>query len=616
VVWTGRRYLVAFATSRGASVIAVDEGGNVEPQYEVVHGDDSLRTLALATNGDNALLVTNLGGALIDGSGKKLRDIVVSGLLIDVASDGHDYMVVTALPSGVESHRVTTAGDIAPPQFVTADVSTGVAIGFGRDRYLVAWTTEDLRLLTAQLGIDGVLGPPHNAATFTSTAINVVQPRVVWRTDEFLALVGSGPLGAPQRYAVRVAEDGTPLELPSDAFADDLQPPDAAAAADGTALVATANPLAGFVLPPHMAHTLAPRPLANALLLQDGVAVASVGGDPLIAWREGTAIYLRRGSRPSVAVGTLDSAGPVGVAADGGTVWVWWLDHGSIVVRRYTEQMQPVDPAPVVAAPSSYVASGAAGGGKLLLTWPVPRALSFDYDLRCLLLEREGPVNAAPFTLASAPFAVHDPAVVWTGNDFVVGWAQSLGLYLDGLAPPGDDIDLAHVSTSGVAGVPLTIAYRQATTTNVQIAARGTELAVAWRYFGWIPSPFAGILGCVIHAGLPTPVTRWAEGAAVGELAGLIARRDDYLLVWSDAASGGSGEFQIAHRLIASDATADEIVTLPSFRSPTPVALRAGSIGTAPFLAYNRPSLEMPFGGAVRLFIRLQDQSLRRRAAR
>jgi hypothetical protein len=559
VIWNGRRYLVVLTTQSSqelVSIIAVDEDGRVAPAQDLIRTNRNPGNIALATNGDSTLLVTeHLGAVLIDASGRKIRDVDVPGPSFDAASDGHDYMIVTASRFGVVSRLVSAAGDVASPQPITTDDSSFAAIGFGHDRYLVAWTT-NMTLRAAPLGTDGSLGAGHVVATSTPPATYLARPHLIWRSGEYLAIAGSSGIGPVQYYTVRLASDGTPLELPSETFSNDWQPPDAAAATDGTALVTTTNPLAAFVLAPHVARSLTAHPIAIAPPSQYDTAVASIGSDPLIAWREGLTIHLRRGNGP------------------------------------------PSWP------------SGAAGKGKLLLLTSGTNS----GDLSGLLCDRAGEMMPVPFTLASATFDIHDLAAVWTGSDFVVGWLQSLGPWIDGgLPPPSDDIHLAHVSASGAVGVPVTIAYGQAAG-NLKVAALGADLAVAWQYYGWSPGTFGGILGCVVQSGLPATVHRWAEAATFPTLAGLVARRDNYLLVWSEMAS--NVELGIAHRLIDRYGNTDEIARLPQFPRFSSLALFAGSIGTSPFLIYNRPVEETPFNGAPRLYIRLADPSLRLRTVR
>jgi hypothetical protein len=358
-----------------------------------------------------------------------------------------------------------------------------------------------------------------------------------------------------------------------------------------------------------------PATTRDSLGSQTDVAVASAGGDPIIAWREGAAIRARRGTGQEITVATtIFTYGPVGLAADNETVWMWWLDRGSVFVRRYHADLQPIDPAPLAAAATQSMPAAAAGSGKLLLTWS---AYAYpDADLVCLVLDNDGPLNATPFPLAPALNTDHDPAVVWTGSDFVVAWAHQL--YADfrdgGLPPVEDDIRIAHVTTSGGQSPPVTIPYDHAAA-NVRIAARAADLAVAWEYVGWSPGAFGGISGSIIRAGVPSAVQRWVDATNLSSLGDLVARRDDYLIVWREAAS--NTEWRFAHRLIDRDGVPDAVTTF----SPMPqwsslAVIRAGAFGTIPFLVYSRAVDDAPFNGALRLFVRLPDLAPRLRTVR
>jgi len=642
VAWNGRHYVVVIQNSSAeiASLTITTDGQMsgalpVLPQYSPPAIDFVAQydvPAGAASNGDTTLVVTSFGRAvLLDQGGRPQREVALDwpanwSVSPVVASDGRDYLVIGALPSvppQLVVRRISANGEVTEKRATNDAANWGASHAFGRDRYLLVWPLYR-GLQGVMLERDGtVAGGVLNLATFPDGG-EVISPRAVWRGDEFIVVFGRRTnSGAFDGHALHVSADGVPqgpaavFGATGDFQARDSQATDAASIDDGRTLAAfipgASQPLSAVLIAGRASATAA-FIVARSAHVQEDVAIAPASTMPLVVWTEiipgtGRVVRVAHGDA-SATVGILKgytgfSTAPVGsryigVAADSGVVWVWWVDAGQLYVRRLTDALQPIDPAPMKLAfvPSGDVAA-AAGGGKLLIAWTVneiPLANPYASDIQGSLVDGTAAPPGEPLTLAGDTFHDQLPSVTWDGSAFVLAWIHTAGP-----VPSDEEIRVTRISTGGVASGRQTVATRPFGIDQLRVAAGSAgATAVAWREAGTF-----GVFAAVSNGG---GVRTIADSTL--EVAGLLARAGGYLLVAGGNQAGRIDLYRLAADASLIDSTS---LALEEWSVGTP---RAGLVGSLVVLAYARRSNLGDADGVPRAFLRWEASAPRRRTVR
>lgn len=449
VIWSGSAFLIAYLHEGMVTVRALSPEGGLGAPIEVFgsYVSPEVYRMRMATNGDSVLLVTSDATAAILGpDGHERRQISLPWLFaqrgLGVAAAGSTYLVVAGTHDGsLKTQIVTADGDFGASHVLSNVESYGADVASDGERFLLAWASG------GNLYAQFVTG--EGAPVEPQIALTTVEPvyfyshtvtRLVRRGDEYLLVYRTwdgapfdtmrlgnegqnrGPLltGFVGGIVDVVTRDGRGAVLGS----DDTYVLSAAFFDSGTpAELRNRTPVA-----------ISGKQQAQVRLarLEDGIAAAWV-----VVQRD-AAVMLSRGpgSNP-----VLVAAGPgwlIDVVVESGAIWVLWIDEEEeVYVRRFTPRLEAIDPQPVRFAESSNWAgdfSAAAGGGAVIVVHN-GRPGPFGH-------EPEGPhigahilrgtttgIETTEAGIASVDGFDRLPGVAWTGDAFLVAWANATDYY-------------------------------------------------------------------------------------------------------------------------------------------------------------------------------------------
>ena len=166
-------------------------------------------------------------GVALDGAGIPLMDLLPGTETIDVhdpvvAAGGEGFLVVTQAAGQIRGVRVSKAGEVLDPggfAIATVDGETsGPALAFDGERYLVAWTrlrprpTDVGGVYWARIDPDGTVLDPEGVRGFDTRSIES-QAGVSFDGTNYLVSWGDDPeIGSRGVYAARVRTDGTAID--------------------------------------------------------------------------------------------------------------------------------------------------------------------------------------------------------------------------------------------------------------------------------------------------------------------------------------------------------------------------------------------------------------------
>ncbi len=447
VIWTGRAYVVAWATREAVNVAMIERDGTVSQRRFLTAGVAFARP-ALATNGNTIGVATTEGRLFILDltlDVRATRNIASAARMensVSVAAREGQYLIACINAAGVTTRTVTDSGVVSTPNQI--EESTGaymVSAASDGSAYLVLWSTQ----------VDGLRGQRisaenqevGNAVTLVNGAGGNPVPRaespsVVWRDGEYLAVYYfGGAFGQDQQLiALRISAAGAVIG-PAMPFgkARGIERPNLAAKNDGRGAVIwidTARRVrVGLFDDVSLASGLAIHKevsAASAAREQSHPAIVAVERTAVTAWSERAVgvqqiRIARLGGQPMVVADALPEF--LDVVYDGDTVSVIWTtkDSGELFVRRYTRALGAIDAQPyrVSLGAHAIVEAAAAGNGVIAFTW---RYRSSNELLLTRLTPSGNTLAAASLRLNSAVAnaADRDSVLVWDGSEFVAFW--------------------------------------------------------------------------------------------------------------------------------------------------------------------------------------------------
>ncbi len=450
VIWSGSAFLVAYLQEGMVTVRALWPDGVLGAPIEVFGNYvlSEVYRMRMATNGDSVLLVTSDATAAILGpDGHERRQISFPWLFaqrgLGVAAAGSTYLVAVGTHDGLLKTQIVTAdGDFGASHVLLSNVeSYGAEVASDGERFLVAWARGNLY---AQF-VTGEGAPVEPQIALTAVApvyfYSHTATRLVRRGDEYLLVYrtwGGAPFdtmrlgnGGEKRGPLLTGFQGEIVDIVTD---------------DGRGAILgsdDANVLSAAFFDTGTPAELRNRtPVAISGKQQAQVRLARLGDGIAAAWvveQRDAAVLLSRGpgSNP-----VLVAAGPgrlIDVVVESGAIWVLWIDEeeDEVYARRFTPQLEAIDPQAVLFASSSNWAGdlSAAGGGGAVVVVHNGRPGPFG-------LEPEGPhigahilrgtatgIDTTEVGVASVDGFDRLPAIGWTGDAFLVAWANATGYY-------------------------------------------------------------------------------------------------------------------------------------------------------------------------------------------
>lgn len=474
VVWNGSAFLLTYL--QDATVMArtlTPEGILGEPHALFTTGSPASQfRMRMATNGDSALLVTSdHNGILLDPDGRKRREIDFGWKLSQfaVGASGSTYLVASPrFNLELKTQIVTAGGELGATQVLMDTVRNGVDVSGDGERFLVAWARGNLyaQFLTregAKIDTPIMLTdvPNVNASSHFLT-------RAIRRGDEYVLLYQTSSL--QPSGTLRLGNDGSvrgPFLANPNAHLGDI----VATSTNGAVLASDGQALnAAFFDAGAPAPLRDVTPVSLAGKQQGQVQLARLGSGLAVAWRTDADVpqlSLSRGPGSTPVTVVEDYATLVDAVADDGTVWVFWTaeEQSKLFTRRFTETLEAIDAEPVFVLNVSDSELAVAAGGGVAVVVRTRSQGPYDSEPEGAHVEAHilhgmtTGVTATNVAIASLPGADRVPAIAWTGEDFLIAWAnpepQSMPLrtiatddVYTGIQPD-DRILAVHLTTAG-----------------------------------------------------------------------------------------------------------------------------------------------------------------------
>lgn len=450
VIWSGSAFLIAYLQEGMVTVRALSPEGVLGVPIEVFgsYVSPEVYRMRMGTNGDSVLLVTSDATAAILGpEGHERRQISFPWLFaqrgLSVAAAGSTYLVAVGTHEGfVRTQIVTADGDLGASHVLMSSVHWyGVEVAGDGERFLVAWTRGNVyaQFVTG----DGAPVEPQIALTTVEPAYfySHTVTRLVRRGEEYLLVYRTWG-GAPYD-TMRLGNAGEkrgPLLTGFQGEVVDVVTDDGRGAVIGSD---DANVLSAAFFDGGAPAELRNRtPVAISGKQQAQVRLARMDDGLAAAWvveQRDAAVMLSRGPGSSPVIVAVGRARLIDVVFESSAIWVLWIDEeeDDVYVRRFTSRLEAIDPQPVRFATSANWAgdvSAAAGGGAVVVVHngrPGPFGL-----------EPEGPhigahilrgipigIDTTEVGVASVDGLDRLPAVAWTGDAFLVAWANATDYY-------------------------------------------------------------------------------------------------------------------------------------------------------------------------------------------
>ena len=490
VIWSGQTFLIAYLQEGMVTVRALSPEGILGEPIEVFGNYvlPEVYRMRMATNGDSVLLVTSdATAALLGLDGHERRQISFPWLFaqrgVGVAAAGSTYLVAVGTQHGsLRTQIVTAEGDFGASAVLMSDTEEyGAEVASDGERFLVAWGRGNLyaQFVTGE----GVPVEPQMMLTAVEPAYfySHTVTRLVRRGDEYLLAYRTWD-GAPFD-TMRLGNDGENRGPLLTGF-------------DGEILDVVVHEGRGAILGTDPAHVLSaaffdggtPAALRNRTAVsvsgkqQAQLRFARLDDGIAAAWaveQRDPALMLSRGPGSNPVLVATGRPTLIDVVVESGAIWVLWIgEDDKLYARRFTPQLEAIDPQPVPFAESVGWAgdtSAAAGGGVVVV---VHNGAQGPFGL-----EPEGPHIGAHIlrgsasgihTTAAAVASVDGydrlPAISWTGDAFLVAWANATGYYAPLRAIRTDDVSSPYKPDDRILAVRMTAAGELLDASPVEVA--------------------------------------------------------------------------------------------------------------------------------------------------
>jgi hypothetical protein len=622
----GRDTILASATCGGLDLMRIGEDKRISaPTHIDTSHSGCIYYPSLATNGETILLVYAGTGVLLDLNLRVIKafNFDPSASMATVASNGHDYVAVTAPRSTfARSTHIDRNGAIVSAQdIVFPRVVESLAIASSGNDFLAIAGGEVLGV--QRLNVDGFPIDAGRAIEPESPPRGVMRPSIVWSGTDYITSYMRQTASLPEVMVLRLtpAADLAAQRTVSSSY----DPGTNIAIRAGSAIVVWAAPraTAEIVSPQTLAPIGSPHPLSFSATTQFTPKLVNVGSSLAAVWLERT---FEQASLKAMIVGAPASEKTLisgllprdySVAFDGTNLVVLWQADitNAITLQRFHANLTPLDFQPFVITGTEPLgrATFAAGIGKVLIAWPAWDGSQI--AMKAALLNTTAQLTAPlQMTISAAPFNNHDAAVAWNGKDFMVVWAHATGTppsYELDPTPP-DDVVARRVSATGtlLGIVPKIVAVPNKTLGTTSIASNGGDFFATWVQRNVPSRPL--IAGAFVGAALTMPAT---SGTAIGEVddgvPALAPFGGGYVVAWP-AVGSAINFYTPSVRVISSNGTPGTTFTLPE----VPHAFVTEDVVFASgMLLYDRIGTELQYGGMRRLFTRLFTPALPRRRA-
>jgi hypothetical protein len=642
LVATAGGYFLAGTRNGNAVGRFLDPAGQpVSPEFTIVTGAERPR-VAVAANGRMLMLYTTgisgiLRAAVLDESAHALADFVLSNdfdqndrLRFDVASNGADFLAVSAQRRGIRAFRINMSGQVTEPTIIDSEVIDDRFVAAGSDGhdYIVAWSrpSKGTLLTTFLTGTN----PPTPSWTIAETADKraVTFPDLTWSGTEYLATYTTRGT-----FMGRLRNDGSALSSPqalSETPADTSWSSVAASADGALALWSLADPILSDPLPAPFAplggvvygRYLAGGPSGSAFVALNAapeetkIATAS-GTGILVTWVDVTA------ERQAVMAGI--------EGADGG-----WNEIGELLRSTtvpISSLLATTDGAnylviATVAGQSSAVR--VASSGVVLTNQPIALPMTVtsvawtgsnyalvgvdQSNLQGMLLGPAGDVVKVPSALRPPRDleGVASPVVAGDGTGLLIAWNNGSPCQLFILCPPDQNITArrfsAQLTTVDTTELKLGYAFYDSVPA---IAWNGARYLVAWN--NGISGGSAIMARQISSSGVPDPstltlATRTSNSFSPVSIASAGPR---FGVAFRTRQSSGGYEPQSAYlSLVEGDGSVGSPVSYDLTAMGTALPVVTASGGSFVIASTVVTSAE-PYHGSERIFLRWLDSTPR-----
>lgn len=471
VIWSGSAFLIAYLEGAMTypepgmvKVRALSPDGTLGAPVDMFANYVLPQTysMRMATNGDSVLLVTSeANGAILGPDGHQRRKLTFPWLFAQhgfgVAAAGSTYLVAAGTHDGLLKTQIVTAeGDFGVLRTEAEGDVSGIEIASDGERFLVVWAAGNLyaQFVTRE----GAPVEPKFAITDDPPHGLI---RLVRRGGEYVLVYRTA--GDPPYDTLRLSDNGEkrgPLLTDFEGEIDDIVPN-----GEGGAVLGRKDKLltAAFFDAGTPAALGNEAPVSFSGRRQSQVRLAAAVDGMVAAWVFGDAgvseVRLSRGpgSTP-VLVAEGGEQSLIDVVVENGTIWVLWVrDEKELYARRFTLELQAVDPQPVHVAPlptfDDYLELSAAGGGGAVVVVcddapEIPEPAS-PHIRAYVLRAATSSIDVKTVAVASETGHDHHPAVAWNGNAFVIAWANATSYYYPSAYQPDDRILMKRMSANG-----------------------------------------------------------------------------------------------------------------------------------------------------------------------
>ena len=297
------------------------------------------------------------------------------------------------------------------------------------------------------------------------------------------------------------------------------------------------------------------------------------------------------------------------VARGASSYLVTWTDFSNVLAKRVAFDGTPIDADPIVIAeaqnlPYSFTQAAAPvafDGTNFLVVWADVSG-SF-YGMR--VAQNGRPIDAQPLVLTTHDRflgAAVSPRLVWTGSNYVLGWAdQAYSAALSPQPPMPARMSVVRVSAAGeVLDAAPNVVWDKANVYAVGLATNGSGIELVWL----APSPIGSRHLCVFRNGNEVACSELGSYSTIPSDLDLTWTGSEYVAAWTDVATS-----QV--KAIRFDVD-DEPFVVSDNASQASIAANAGGAT----IAYVRIADGPPYGSVPRVFTRTIDPTPRRRATR
>ena len=642
VIWTGRAFLLTYIDDdRKATARTLTTDGVLGEAVELF-GIDYLGTnrLRMATNGETILIYSSQATlAMLDLEGHNLRQFALpwpATPAFDVAVAGSTYLVAASESGRVLTQAVSASGALGESRTLSG---SGAALATDGNRFLLVTGGDALRgQIFSREGVPTgelrLLAPGRMyMPTWALTA--------AWRNGEYLV----GFAIQNDSYTLRVSSDGAPTGnvvtinlgplIREGVFRGELM--DIATIGSDGVLIGSGGDdglLAAFFTSP---TTSDPAPVRESVRVtqaarrQMHLRLARNAGTVVKGWLETSPLakseirIATTGTSPAVVA--TDAFALVDVVASDGVIWVVWLGEDSLMARRYSASLEPLDATPVtlaedVHAPSTDAAVAAGGGVAAVVVNRGPGSWDLDTYVDAYLLRSNGTsMNVDYATISHDQGRDHDLAVVHDGTHFVVSWANATAFYAH---RPRYDLDVdvmsARFDAAGIVADAPAVLTRSGAIDSLAMAHGANGIAIVWQTSSLTnPSRSRRTSGAYLHDGVVRDLG--GETLILGSIA---AHRSGFLMTRASMTNlQRAAQARLEIVSLDGDLSVRSVDELPPF-TIDPFWRHYGLFdafdadvmgGASPIVGYARVSATD--GGVSRVFTRgLRDVPSKRRAVR